>query len=163
MKESSCHNTKIEAHQLKDKFDGLKFNHILRCLNEAADALAKIASGREPVPIGVFASDQYKPSDRSEEPEQASDEPPTLGLGSNQPSAPSNPKVMELDKNPVTKPDPLADWKTPYLDYLLHEALPTDKTEARWLTCRAKSFVLIKGELYKRSHTRILQRCIPIK
>ena len=28
---------------------------------------------------------------------------------------------------------------------------------------RAKSFVLIEGELYMRSHTRILQRCIPIK
>ena len=28
---------------------------------------------------------------------------------------------------------------------------------------RAKSYVLIRGELYKRSHTRILQRCIPIK
>ena len=51
----------------------------------------------------------------------------------------------------------------PYLDYLLHEALPTDKMEARWLARRTKSFVLIEGELYKRSHTRILQRCIPVE
>ena len=35
--------------------------------------------------------------------------------------------------------------------------------EARWLTHRAKSFVVIEGELYRQSHTRILQRCIPIK
>ena len=28
---------------------------------------------------------------------------------------------------------------------------------------RAKSFVLIEGELYRRSHIRILQRCIPIE
>ena len=28
---------------------------------------------------------------------------------------------------------------------------------------RAKSFVLIEGKLYKRSHTRILQCCIPIE
>ena len=33
MKESSCHNTKMaaycqEVHQLEDKFDGLKLNHI---------------------------------------------------------------------------------------------------------------------------------------
>ena len=48
-----------------------------------------------------------------------------------------------------------------YLNFLLHEVLPTDKTEARWLPCRAKYFVVIKGELYKRSHTEILQRCIP--
>ena len=43
-----------------------------------------------------------------------------------------------------------------YLDYLLHDTLPTDKTEARWLARRAKSFVLVEGELYKRSHTEIL-------
>ena len=35
--------------------------------------------------------------------------------------------------------------------------------EARWITRRAKSFVIIEGELYKQSHTKILQRCIPIE
>ena len=54
MKESSCHNAKMatycrEVYWLEDKFDGLELNHILRRLNEAADALAKAASGREPV------------------------------------------------------------------------------------------------------------------
>ena len=43
-----------------------------------------------------------------------------------------------------------------YLDYLLHDALPTDKMEARRLAHRAKSFVLMEDELYKRSHTRTL-------
>ena len=70
---------------------------------------------------------------------------------------------MELDIDPVVGPDPFADWRTPYLDYLLHEVLPTDKTEARQLTCRAKSFIVIEGDLYKRSHTGILQHCIPIE
>ena len=70
---------------------------------------------------------------------------------------------MELDEDPATKPDPLADWRMPYLDYLLREALSTDKMEARRLTRRAKSFILVEGELYKQSHTRILQRCIPIE
>ena len=51
----------------------------------------------------------------------------------------------------------------PYLDYLLREALPTDKTEDRWLTRHAKSFAIVDGKLYRRSHTRILQRCIPIE
>ena len=51
----------------------------------------------------------------------------------------------------------------PYLDYLPREALPTDKMEARRLARRAKSFVAIEGELYRRSHPEILQRCIPIK
>ena len=33
--------------------------------------------------------------------------------------------------------------------------------EARWLAHRAKSFILVEDELYKQSHTEILQRCIP--
>jgi len=67
MKESSYHNAKMatycqEVQRLEDKFDSLKLNHIPIRLNEAADALTKAASGREPVPIGVFTSDQHKPS-----------------------------------------------------------------------------------------------------
>ena len=66
MKESSCHDAKMAAYcqevrRLEDKFDGLELNHIPRRLNEAADALAKAAFGREPVPMGVFTSDQHKP------------------------------------------------------------------------------------------------------
>ena len=38
-----------------------------------------------------------------------------------------------------------------------------DKMEARRLAHRAQSFVLVEDELYKRSHTGILQRCIPIE
>ena len=114
MKESSCHNAKMatycqEVHQLEDKFDGLELNHISRHLNEATDALAKTASGRELVPIGVFASDQYKPLVQYDEPKQAGDGPPALGLGANQPPAPSDPEVMELDEDPATESDPLAD------------------------------------------------------
>ena len=63
------------------------------------------------------------------------------------------PDVMELEEDPAIEPDPLADWRTPYLDYLLREALSTDKTKARRLMCHAKSFVLVEGELYKRSPT----------
>ena len=88
---------------------------------------------------------------------------PILGPRSDQPSATPGPEVMELEENPTIEPNPLVDWKTLYLDYLLHDALPIDKTEARWLTCRTKSFVLMEGELYKRSHTGILQRCIPFE
>ena len=56
---------------------------------------------------------------------------------------------MELEEDPATEPDPLDDWRTLYLDYLLCDTLPTDKTEARQLARRAKSFVLVEGELYK--------------
>ena len=80
MKESCCHDTKMEAYcqevrWLEDKFDGLELNHIPRCLNEAANTLAKAASSREPVPAGVFASDQHKPSVCYAGSEQADDGP----------------------------------------------------------------------------------------
>ena len=66
MKESSCHDAKMEAYcqevqRLEDRFNGLELNHIPRCLNEAADVHTKAASGHEPVPLGVFVSDQHKP------------------------------------------------------------------------------------------------------
>jgi probable phosphoglycerate mutase len=61
MKESSCHNPRMaaycsEVHKLEDKFNNLKLNHIPRWLNEAADKLAKMESGRELVPVSIFAS-----------------------------------------------------------------------------------------------------------
>ena len=104
MKESSCHDNKMAAYyqevrRLEDRFDGLEPNHIPRRLNEAADALAKAASGRELVPTGVFASDQHKPLVHYERSERADDGP----------SDPSDLEVMELEEDPAAEPDPLDD------------------------------------------------------
>jgi len=168
MKESSCHDTKMAAYyqevrRLEDRFDGLELNHVPRRLNEAADALAKAASGREPVPTGVFTNDQHKPSVRYEGSERANDGSSDPALGADRPTTPFDPEVMELEEDTATEPDPLDDWRTLYLDYLLRDTLPTDKTEAQRLARCAKSFVLVEGELYKWSHTGILQLCIPVK
>ena len=51
--------------------------------------------------------------------------------------ASSDPKVMELDEDPATEPDPLANWRTPYLDFLFREALPMDKMEDQRLARHA--------------------------
>jgi hypothetical protein len=57
---------------------------------------------------------------------------------------------------------PNQNWQTPYLQYLLRGEMPLDKAEARRLARRAKSFVLLgdEKELYHRSPSGILQRCI---
>jgi len=154
MKESSCHDAKMgaycqEVRWLEDKFDGLELNHIPRRLNEAADTLAKAASSREPVPAGVFASDQHKPSVRYTGSEQADDGPSGPTPGASPPTAPPDPEVMELKEDPAAESDPSDDWRTLFLDYLLRNILPADKTEARRLARHAKSFVLVEGELYK--------------
>ena len=106
-------------------------------------------------------SDQRKPSVRYMGSEQANDGPSSPTPGADPPTAPPDPKVMELEEDPATESDPPDDWRTLYLDYLLHDILPVDKMEARRLTRRAKSFILVEGELYKQSHIGILQLCIP--
>ncbi|XP_066351518.1 uncharacterized protein [Miscanthus floridulus] len=144
-----------EVRRLEDKFNGLELNHIPMRLNETAVMLAKAASGREPVPTGVFSSDQHKPSVHYEGPAWTNDGPSDLALGADQPMALSDPEVMELEEDPTTDPDPWDDWRILYLDYLLCDMLPTDKIEAQWFARHAKSFILVEGELYKQSHTRI--------
>ena len=79
---------------MENKFDGLELNHISRRLNEAADALAKVASGRELVPMGVFASDKHKPLVHYEGLEEGGDGPSNPGPRADQPSATSGPEVM---------------------------------------------------------------------
>ena len=123
----------------------------------------KAVSSFELVPTSVFASDQHKPSVRYEGSERADDGPSNPASGADQQTALPGPDVMELEEDLATEPDPLDDWRMLYLDYLLRDMLPTDKTEARRLAHRAKSFVLVEGELYKQSHTGILQLYIPLE
>ena len=135
MKESCCHDAKMEAYcqevrWLEDKFDGLELNHIPRRLNEAADALTKAASGWEPVSVGVFASDQHKPLVHYEGSERADDGPSDLAPRADPPTALFDLEVIELEGDPAAESNHPNNWRTLYLDYLLYDILPTDKTEA---------------------------------
>ena len=80
--------------------------------------------------MGVFVSDQHKPLVRYEGSKRADDGPPSPALRDNPPTAPSEPEVMELEEDPIAEPDPPNDWRMLYLDYLLRDTLPMDKTEA---------------------------------
>jgi hypothetical protein len=48
-----------------------------------------------------------------------------------------------------------ADWRDKYIACM-------DRSEARHIAWMAKSFALVDGELYKRTASGILQRCVPI-
>jgi ribonuclease HI len=191
MKNSHCRDPKMEAYcdevrRLEDKFYGLELNHIARRYNETADELAKIASGRTTVPPDVFSRDLHQPSvkiDDTPEPEAPSAQPEVPSAQSEAPSArpeapsarPEAPSVqpevpsapegealrVEEERSGVT---PNRNWQTPYLQYLHRGELPLDRAEARRLARRAKSFVLLGDgkELYHRSPSGILQRCISI-
>jgi hypothetical protein len=177
MKNSHCRDPKMEAYcdevrRLEDKFYGLELNHIARRYNETADELAKIASGRTTVPPDVFSRDLHQPSvkiDDTPEPEAPSAQPEAPSARpeapSVQPEVPSAPEGetlhVEGEQSGVT---PDQNWQTPYLQYLHQGELPLDRTEARRVARRAKSFVLLgdEKELYHRSPSGILQRCISI-
>jgi len=163
MKELSCHDPKMEAYckavrRLEEKLDGLELNHVLRKYNEAADALAKMASERATVPPDVFVSNLYKPSVDYKD-DGGSDPPPVdPGLDSEAPVAPEL-EAMDIESEPLA-PDDLPDWRYPLLQRLVDGTLPPDQAEARCVAHRAKTFVLLDGEMYKRSPSGILMRCI---
>jgi hypothetical protein len=177
MKNSHCRERKMEAYCdevwcLEDKFYGLELNHVARRYNETADELAKIASGRTTVPPDVFSRDIHQPSvktDDTPEPEEALAQPEEASaqpeVSSAQPEVSSAAEGEALrvkeERNGVT---PSRNWQTPYLQYLHRGELPLDKAEARRLAWHAKSFVLLgdEKELYHRSPSGILQRCISI-
>jgi ribonuclease HI len=163
MKSSHCRDQKMEAYcdevrRLQDKFHGLELNHVARRYNETTDELAKIASGRTTVPPDVFSRDIYQPSVKLEdvpEPDETSAQPEVPS------SAEGEALRIEGERNGVT---PNQNWQTPYLQYLLCGELPLDKAEAQRQARRAKSFVLLgdEKELYHRSPSGILQRCISV-
>jgi ribonuclease HI len=170
MKNSHCRDPKMEAYcdevrRLEDKFYGLELNHIARRYDETADELAKIASGRTTVPPDIFSRDLHQPSVKTDdtlEPEKASVQPEAPSAQPEAPSAPEGEALrVEEERNGVT---PNRNWQTPYLQYLHRGELPHDEAEARRLARRAKSFVLLGDgkELYHRSTSGILQRCISI-
>ena len=164
MKESSCHDPKMDAYckavrRLEEKFDGLELNHVLRKYNEATDALAKMASERATVPSDVFISDLYKPSVDYKD-DVGSDQPPVDSGPDPEVSVVHEQEAMDIDSEPPA-PDDSLDWRYPLLRCLVDNTLPADQAEARRMARRAKTFLLLDGEMYNRSPSGILMRGIP--
>jgi ribonuclease HI/transposase InsO family protein len=181
MKNASCHDDKMEAYcnamrALEDKFYSIELNHVPHRYNEEADELAKIASGQITFPPNVFARDVAMPSVNLE-PTPSSQEEPS--------GAPSDPIGAEpMNKDPSneafvlsllegygagearamdTEPVPRAeDWRDKYIAWMDRGELPSDRSEARRIARMAKLFTLVDGEMYKRSASGVLQRCVPI-
>jgi hypothetical protein len=96
------------------------------------------------MPHEVFVSDQHAPSIRAE-----GEKPPEE----------VEPEAMVVDQPPeLNLEDP--DWWFPILKWLVEGKLPSEQTEAQCIASRAKAFVLINNELYKRGAADILMRCI---
>jgi ribonuclease HI len=131
----------LEVCKLENKFYGLKFHHVVRDNNVAADVLSKLGSTRAQVPAGIFIHELHAPSI----PEPA---PMTIDSTPSQ----ADQEVMMID----------VDWRQPFIDYICEQKVPTDKNLAEQIIRRAKSYVLVRDKLYRRGTTSgVLMKCIP--
>ncbi|XP_021307123.1 uncharacterized protein LOC110431811 [Sorghum bicolor] len=118
-----------------------------------------MASERATVPPDVFVSDLFKPSVDYKD-DVGSDPPPNEPNPNPSDSAVPEQEAMDIEPEPPA-PDDSPDWRYPLLQRLVDGTLPLDQAEARRVARRVKTFVLLDGEMYKRSPTGILMRCIP--
>jgi hypothetical protein len=131
----------LEVRKLENKFYGLKFHHIVRDNNVAANVLSKLSSSRAQVPAGVFIHDLHAPSI----PEPA----PSTTVSAH---PPAGQEVMMTD----------VDWRQPFIDYHSEQKVPSDKNLAEQLIRRAKSHVLVRDKLYRRgASSGVLMKCVP--
>src|SRR3954467_14188869 len=145
--------------KMSARFEGLEFHHVSRENNQATDVLARIGAKRDAVPPNIFLERLFKPSVTWEG--ELPDNSPDLAA---QPDAEQSDIVggsaTEITSSSHVIMAVIAPWTEPFLAYLIRQELPEDQNEARCIVRRSKAYKVHEGELYKRSTTGVLQRCI---
>jgi ribonuclease HI len=145
MKNSHCYDRKMEAYcdevrRLEDKSYGLELSHVARRFNETADELAKIASGRTPVPPDIFSRDIHQPSVKiNDTPEIPSAKPEEALAEPEVPSAAKGEALhVEGKRNGVT---PVPNWQTRTWNISSEESYPSTRPKlSDWLGAPSRSF-----------------------
>jgi len=119
-----------EIRKLEGKFYGIEYHHVVRDQNQPADQLSKIGSSRAVVPLGVFVQDLLAPSIKEEK--EVEEVPPAEQL------------VLVV-------PSPVADWREQFIKYLSSDEVPADKIKTERLIRRSKHYVLVDGNLMRKS------------
>jgi hypothetical protein len=143
--------------KLESEFEGCKVTHIGRESNEEADNLANIGSRCLPIPPGVFFEEIFE---RSVKIKPVTDPALATRSGAHQGSTTPAAGTEDLPKDAPAVMLVEAVWTKPYLAYLIRGELPEDPIHRRQVMRCSKAFMIINGELYKRSTTGVLQRCI---
>jgi hypothetical protein len=143
--------------KLEGDFEGCEVMHIGRESNKEADNLANIGSKCLPIPPGVFFEEIFERSIRIK---PAID--PALATRSGAKQSGPTPAAGIEDLSKETAKVMLVElvWTKPYLAYLIQGELPENTIHRRQIMRRSKAFTIINRELYKRSTTEVLQRCI---
>jgi hypothetical protein len=132
--------------------------HIGRESNEEAANLANIGSKCLPIPPGVFFEEIFEQSVKIKP--AAVDPVLATRSGASRSKDTSAAEKEDLSKQSAAVMLVEAVWMKLYLTYLIRGELPEDTIHRRQVMRRSKAFTIIQGELYKRSTTGVLQRCI---
>ena len=113
---------------------------MVRDQNQLADHLSKLGSSRATIPPGVFVQDLLVPSIKEDKEVQ---------------------EIPPAEQLVLTVPSPTVDWREQFIKYLTNADVPTDKTETECLIRRSKHYMLVDGNLMRKSAKEgILQKCI---
>jgi hypothetical protein len=135
-----------EIRKLEGHFERIEFQHVPRSNNVVANVLSKLGSRQALVPAGVFVQDLHRPSIKLLDPDNP--EPPS----NDQNSAPPRDVLMSKKED---------DWSKAFIDFILEELVPDDKTERERITRRSSNYVVIGSDLYRKvASTGILMKCI---
>ena len=108
--------------------------------NQLTDHLSKLGSSRIVIPLGVLIQDLLAPSIKEEK--EIQEVPPAKQLV-------------------LTVPLSDTDWREQFIKYLSSAEVPADKTKTERLIRRSKHYVLVDGNLMRKSAKEgILQKCI---
>jgi hypothetical protein len=143
--------------KLEGEFEGCEVMHIGRESNEEADNLANIGSRCLPIPPRVFFEEIFESSVKIK---PVTDPVLATCSGAQQGSTTLAAGTEDRPKDATAVMLVEAVWTKPYLAYLIRGELPEDPIHRRQVMRRSKAFTMINGELYKRSTTGVLQRCI---
>ncbi|XP_074351791.1 uncharacterized protein LOC141690936 [Apium graveolens] len=69
-------------------------------------------------------------------------------------------EIMILDQYDSDTKEDADNWIKEFKDYLQFRAVPANNNEARVLKMKASRFTIIDGDLFKKSSTGLLQRCL---
>ncbi|KAK1616450.1 hypothetical protein QYE76_021967 [Lolium multiflorum] len=136
--------------ELEKLFDGCEVNHISRLSNDEADVLANIGSQCLAVPPGVFWEEITERSTKSTKSKKKEKKPSGATKEKQEEEEEDQDLVMVIQ----------IPWMQTYISYILRKEIPDDPVEARRVIRRSKAFTVVKGELYKRSISGVLQRCV---
>ncbi|KAK1613073.1 hypothetical protein QYE76_036746 [Lolium multiflorum] len=181
-KDANMASYRFHVQKIAGFFEGCEFHHVPRAENEAADTLSKLGSSRQEIPPGIALAHlrvpSIKPSPESESifvPEShvvpmEIDEgnpgttPANSGAVNSGTATPIPEEAMLVDSMDIDMPvfvvREAPSWVEPIKEFLINGTLPVDENESRRIQRRSKAYTIINGEVYKRSVTGVLQRCV---